>query len=83
MTQVKLINETTIHCCGLTHEKFLNDTHELMEKLPIVKAQIKCKDDRNPSDPSIYNIRTREEITENDIVSLYNLQKINGNVLLW
>ena len=77
--KVQLINETTIQVLGLVGgQNFVNDFCSLLHKIPFVKAQIKCKDDRNPICPSIYQIKTRQQILPDNIVSVY-LFKIFGN----
>ena len=47
-------------------------------KYHLLKHKYKCKDDRNPICPGIYQIKTRQQILPDNIVSVY-LFKIFGN----
>ena len=82
-TIVELINETTVQVAGLVAgQDFLFKIYLLLHELPFVKAQIKCKDDRNPRRVSIWNPKKRQEILIDDIVSVYVFEKINDHVVL-
>ena len=83
-TEVQLINETTIQVIGTEgRSDWLSGFHLLLEGIPFKEALIECKYDKNPSIEDIWHVRKREEITTENVDSVYKFVKVNDSILLY